>query len=201
MARIPLLVVLPPAIFAALAGLFVAGMQRENAQELPSTFVGKPAPDLDLAPLGPLPPFDAAALRDGEVKLVNFWASWCAPCRVEHPNLTALQAQGVPIYGINYKDDPDRALAFLAELGDPYAGVGADAEGRTAFEWGVYGVPETFVLDGEGRVLLRVAGPVTSRTLTNRIYPAMAEAGAPVPQAAPEARPEPAEPASGATDR
>ncbi len=181
MARIPLLVIIPPAIFAALAGLFVAGMQRENADELPSTFVGRPAPALQLTPLAPLPPFEDAALRDGEVKLVNFWASWCAPCRVEHPNLTALQEQGVPIYGINYKDDPDKALAFLEELGDPYAGVGADAQGRTAFEWGVYGVPETFVLDGEGRVLLRVAGPVTQRTLANRIYPAMQEAGAAVP--------------------
>lgn len=178
MAKLSPLFFLPPVIFAALAGLFVAGMQRENADELPSTFIGQPAPDVPVTRLGTLAPFDAAALRDGEIKLVNFWASWCAPCRVEHPNLTALQDEGIAIYGVNYKDDPDKALAFLAELGDPYRGVGADVAGRVAFEWGVYGVPETFVLDGDGTVLLRVAGPVTERTLRDRIRPAMAAAAA-----------------------
>jgi cytochrome c biogenesis protein CcmG, thiol:disulfide interchange protein DsbE len=178
MARVSPLFIVPPVIFAAFAGLFVAGMQRENADELPSTFIGQPAPPVPLSQLGTLVPFDADHLRDGEIKLVNFWASWCAPCRVEHPHLTALQDEGIAIYGVNYKDDPDKALAFLAELGDPYAGVGADAAGRTAFEWGVYGVPETFVVDGDGTVLLRVAGPVTERALRDRLRPAMAAAQA-----------------------
>ena len=109
-------------------------------------------------------------------KLVNFWASWCAPCRVEHPQLMALQDEGLPIYGVNYKDDADKARAFLEELGDPFEGVGADDAGRMALEWGVYGVPETFVLDGDGTVLLRFAGPITDVILEKRIRPALEQA-------------------------
>ena len=119
MAKLSPLMILPPALFAALAGLFVAGMQRENSQELPSALAGKAAPALDLTTLGNLTLFETSMLADGEVKLVNFWASWCAPCRIEHPNLTALAAEGIPVYGINYKDAPENALAFLEELGDP----------------------------------------------------------------------------------
>ncbi|MCL4151323.1 UNVERIFIED_CONTAM: hypothetical protein GTU68_008493 [Idotea baltica] len=112
-------------------------------------------------------------LRDGEVKIVNFWASWCAPCRVEHPNLTALAAEGVPIYGINYKDFDANALSFLSDLGDPYTAVGADPSGFHAIDWGVYGVPETFLVDGDGTILLRMASPVTQRELANRLRPAI----------------------------
>ncbi len=110
------------------------------------------------------------------MKLVNYWASWCAPCRVEHPTLEELAAEGVPIYGINYKDDPAKALAFLAELGNPYVAMGADASGRTALDWGVYGVPETFVIDGDGTVILRFAGPITGSVLEKTIRPALAAA-------------------------
>ncbi len=177
MPRLPLLAILPPAVFVALAGLFFAGMQREDPDALPSTFVGEPAPALTTTPLGDLPPVTAAALEADGVKLVNFWASWCAPCRVEHPHLSALaEAEGIPILGINYKDAPDNALGFLDELGNPYAAVSADASGRTARDWGVYGVPETFVVDGEGRVIARLAGPMTERTLDRTIRPAIAEA-------------------------
>lgn len=116
--------------------------------------------------------------RDGQVKLVNYWASWCAPCRAEHPNLVALADEGLPIYGINYKDDPDKALAFLAELGNPYKAVSADDTGRTAIDWGLYGVPETYVLAGDGTVILRFAGPITQRSLEDTIRPAIAEASA-----------------------
>ena len=112
-------------------------------------------------------------LRDGEVKIVNFWASWCAPCRVEHPNLMALAAEGVPIYGINYKDFVLNARAFFDELENPYVAVGADASGFYAIDWGVYGVPETFLLDGQGNILLRMANPVTERELANRLRPAL----------------------------
>jgi cytochrome c biogenesis protein CcmG/thiol:disulfide interchange protein DsbE len=110
------------------------------------------------------------------VKLVNFWASWCAPCRVEHPVLEDLAADGLPIIGVNYKDDPEKALGFLAELGDPYTAVGADPEGRTGLDWGLYGVPETFVIDSDGTVLLRHPGPITRDVLDRRIMPAIDEA-------------------------
>tara|TARA_R110000868_G_scaffold221493_6_gene473233 strand:+ start:12987 stop:13511 length:525 start_codon:yes stop_codon:yes gene_type:complete len=164
--------ILPPVIFVALAGMFYFGMQREDPDQLPSTLAGKQAPPVALTPLGDLPGFDDAALRDGQIKLVNFWASWCAPCRVEHPNLTALSEQeGVPIYGVNYKDQPENARAFLAELGNPYVATGADRQGRMAINWGLYGVPETYVIDGAGQVLLRFAGPLTQRVIREQIAP------------------------------
>lgn len=173
MARIAPLFLVPPFAFALLAGLFFLGMQRDDPQALPSARVGQEAPPVALEPLGSLPAFDDAALRAPGVKLVNYWASWCAPCRAEHPSLEALAAEGIPIYGINYKDEADKALGFLGELGNPYAGIGADASGRTAIDWGLYGVPETFVIDGEGRILLRFAGPITERSLASDIRPAI----------------------------
>ncbi|MCC5973300.1 MAG: DsbE family thiol:disulfide interchange protein [Rubellimicrobium sp.] len=176
MARLRPLVLLPPLAFAALAALFAVGMMRENPDELPSALVGQVAPRTELAPLGSLPGFTDEDLRSGGVKLVNYWASWCAPCRVEHPTLTQLAAEGIPVFGINYKDPPRNAMAFLQELGDPYVGLGVDPDGRSALNWGVYGVPETFVLDGEGRIVLRIAGPVTQRVLETRLRPAMEQA-------------------------
>ncbi|WP_254871461.1 DsbE family thiol:disulfide interchange protein [Pseudooceanicola sp. HF7] len=173
------LMVLPPVIFAGLAGLFFIGMQREDPDQLPTAMAGKAAPEVPVTSLGDLPLFDEDTLRDGEVKLVNFWASWCAPCRVEHPNLMALAEQrDIPIYGVNYKDKPDAALGFLAELGDPYAAVGADESGRIGLNWGLYGVPETFVIDGEGRIVERFAGPITQRVLESTITPALQKAAA-----------------------
>ncbi len=156
--------------------MFYLGMGRDDPDALPSAIVGKTAPSVRLTQIGEIQPFTDAALSNGGVKLVNFWASWCAPCRVEHPALERLSDEGVPIYGINYKDREKDALAFLRELGNPYVGVGADAQGRTALDWGVYGIPETYVIDGEGSVVLRFAGPITKRALTERIRPAMEEA-------------------------
>ena len=173
MARFSPLMVLPPVIFAGLAAMFYLGMQREDPDALPSVKIGREAPPVVLTELGGAPLFDNATLREPGVKIVNYWASWCAPCRVEHPHLMALAAEGIPIYGINYKDDPAKAMAFLDELGNPYAAMGADSTGRTAIDWGVYGVPETYVIDGEGTVLFRLAGPVTSMTLENQLRPAI----------------------------
>ena len=181
MARPSPLVLAPPLIFAALAALFWIGMQRDDPDALPSAIAGRPAPAVALTPLGDTPLFTDAALRAGEVTLVNYWASWCAPCRVEHPHLEALADEGIAIHGINYKDDPDKALAFLAELGNPYATLGADSGGRTALDWGLYGVPETYVVDGTGTVVLRFAGPLTSEVVERRIRPAIAEARAAAP--------------------
>jgi cytochrome c biogenesis protein CcmG, thiol:disulfide interchange protein DsbE len=173
MARLSPLMVLPPVIFAGLAAMFYLGMQRDDPDALPSVQIGREAPQVALTQLGPGLPFDNTVLQEPGVKIVNYWASWCAPCRVEHPHLMALAEEGIPIYGINYKDDPAKALAFLAELGDPYAALGADTTGRTAIDWGVYGVPETYVIDGEGRVVFRLAGPVTSLTMNSQVRPAI----------------------------
>ena len=171
------LVLLPPAVFALIAGLFLGGMFRDDPDGLPSTMVGQPAPALALDKLGEYDTFTSEALAQGKVKLVNYWASWCAPCRIEHPVLMQIAATGIPVYGVNYKDDPTKALAFLAELGNPYSALGADTSGRNALEWGVYGVPETFVIDGEGTVVLRFAGPVTAEIFEKRIRPAIEMAG------------------------
>ena len=176
MARLSPLMVAPPLIFVLLAGVFYIGMQRENPDELPSALEGRQAPAVQVTPLDGKTTFDDATLRDDGVKLVNFWASWCAPCRVEHPHLETLANEGIPIYGVNYKDQPENALKFLAELGDPYAAIGADAQGRMALNWGLYGVPETYVLDGDGTIILRFAGPITQRVMDGQIRPAIAAA-------------------------
>jgi cytochrome c biogenesis protein CcmG/thiol:disulfide interchange protein DsbE len=166
----------PPAIFAAFALLAGIGMFREDKDALPSAREGQSAPPVVLTELPGKTPFTDSDLRDGKVKLVNYWASWCAPCRVEHPHLEALADEGLPIYGINYKDDPANALGFLDELGDPYAAIGADASGRMALDWGVYGVPETYVIDGDGTIILRFAGPVTARVVETTLRPALQKA-------------------------
>ena len=176
MARISPFMLAPPLIFAALAVTFWMGMSRENPDQLPSALAGQQAPAVAVIPLADLPAFDDAALRDGNVKLVNFWASWCAPCRVEHPNLETLREQGVTIYGVNYKDDAAKALKFLNDLGNPYAAIGADDDGRMALNWGVYGVPETYVIDGQGTIIQRFAGPITGKVMQSTILPAIEKA-------------------------
>lgn len=180
MAKLSPLVLIPPVAFAALAGLFAGQMFAGDgaSRELPSALLGEPAPALPAEGLAGLPGLDEVALADGEVKLVNFFASWCGPCRIEHPTLAALAAGGVPIYGVAYKDDPERSAAFLQELGNPYLGVGADPRGRAAVEWGTYGVPETFVVAGDGTVVDRIPMPITPDLLDSRLRPALAEAAA-----------------------
>ncbi|MEM9047442.1 MAG: DsbE family thiol:disulfide interchange protein [Pseudomonadota bacterium] len=166
---------IPPLTFLGLALLAGWALQRENADALPSALAAKSAPAFALEPLraGEAPPVLADLAGPG-IKIVNFWASWCGPCRVEHPRLMEFAADGVTVIGVNYKDDPSNALAFLAELGDPYALVGADPAGRNGIEWGLYGVPETFVIDADGTVLLRHAGPLTRRIVAEKIAPYIA---------------------------
>lgn len=164
-----------PALGAAsVMAVFLLGLGRENPNDLPSTRIDKPAPAFELPPLyDGAPGFSTADLKAPGVKLVNIWASWCVPCRAEHPMLEALADRGVTIHGINYKDEPEKARAFLDELGNPYALIGADRKGRAGIEWGAYGVPETFVIDGEGRVVYKHIGPIQGSDLETKILPAI----------------------------
>ncbi len=168
------LILLPLAVFALFAYLAYQGMQKGD-QPLPSMMEGHEAAPVRVTPLGEGDPITDADLRAPGVKLVNFWASWCEPCRAEHPILEALQKEGVVIYGVNYKDTPEAAAKFLAEMGNPYTKIGADS-GPMALDWGVYGVPETYVIDGRGVVVLRVAGPITAGNLDTMLRPALKKA-------------------------
>ncbi|MHA3913599.1 DsbE family thiol:disulfide interchange protein [Halovulum sp. GXIMD14793] len=165
------LLLLPPLVFLGLGAAFILGLGRDNPNELPSQLVGRTPPALPATPLGNRPEPAAAPYAGSEVTLVNFWASWCGPCRIEHPVLTRLAANGMTVIGINYKDDPANAERFLAELGDPYVTVLSDRNGRSGLDWGVYGVPETYLIDRNGKVLLRFPGPVTQQIFDTRFKP------------------------------
>lgn len=158
---------LVPALGAVMVlAVFLLGLQRDNATILPSALINKPVPDFEIAALRDgEAPLSAAAMQEPGVKLVNVWASWCGPCRIEHPNIEALAQEGVTIHGINYKDDDANAEAFLQELGDPYTLIGADRKGRGGIEWGVYGVPETFVINGEGTIVYKHVGPLVQKDM------------------------------------
>ncbi|SDY82597.1 cytochrome c biogenesis protein CcmG, thiol:disulfide interchange protein DsbE [Citreimonas salinaria] len=165
------LVLLPAALFAALAAAFYWGLMNSD-DRLPSALIGRAVPEFDLPPIEGRDDGLSSAGLQGEVSIVNVWASWCVPCRVEMPLLVELAAQGtVPIHGINYKDAPDAALAFLDETGDPYTRIGADRSGRTSIDWGVYGLPETFVIDAQGRIAYKHVGPFDRRSLEQDILP------------------------------
>jgi len=176
MAKVSPMVIIPPAIFAALAGLFFAGMMRDDAGKLPSTFIGQPAPDLPAERVNGTSLLTDADLRSGDVTIVNFWASWCPPCRAEHPNLLALQAQGYRVAGVNFRDLQDQAAGYLVEDGNPFFATGFDPRGRTSIDWGVAAPPETFLIDGDGTVLYRFSGPLIGSDYEQRFLPQLAKA-------------------------
>ena len=164
---------------AAVLAVFMLGLQRSDVQVLPSPLIDKPVPGFALDPLREgQPGLSSEDLAAPGVKLVNVWASWCGPCRAEHPQLMALAGRGVVLHGINYKDEPANAAAFLDELGDPFARIGADRTGRVGIDFGVYGVPETFVVDGEGTIVYKHVGPIMPRDLDRFIMPAIEKARA-----------------------
>ncbi len=164
-----LLLTLPLLVFLGFGVFFVSGIFNSSNNELPSQFIGRDAPKLNLEPFHDNPVPDREDLTTKSVKLVNFWASWCTPCRAEHPHLEYLAENGIPVIGINYKDEEAHALSFLDELGNPFHKIGTDKIGRTALEWGVYGIPETFIVNGQGKVTFRFPGPITQRVLDDFI--------------------------------
>lgn len=176
-ARFPIWAAIPLAAFLGLAAVSYAMLGRDK-ETLPSALIDRPAPQFELPPLREgAEGLSTAALTAGGVKLVNVWASWCGPCRVEHPHLMRLAELGAVVHGLNYKDERANAIGFLDELGDPYVRIGADRNGRAGIEWGVYGVPETFVIDGEGRIVHKHVGPIQNDDLETKILPAMRAAG------------------------
>lgn len=167
------LMILPPVLFAGLAGMFYVGMQRENPDEIPSVFIDRPAPNPPAQALGDLPILTPDMLRTGEVTVVNFWASWCPPCRAEHPVLLEMAAEGIRVAGINMMDDPEKALAYLEEDGNPFFAVGFDPKGQNRIDWGVTAPPETFIIRGDGTVAFKFVGPLVGTDYEARFKPAL----------------------------
>jgi cytochrome c biogenesis protein CcmG/thiol:disulfide interchange protein DsbE len=179
--RRALLALLPLVALVALIGVFAVSLNRDPSL-VQSVLIGKPAPEFSLpaVPALGVPGFDAAALK-GEVTVVNVFASWCIPCRDEHPVLEALKSTGkARLFGINQKDAPENAAAFLDELGNPYEAIGADATSRVSIDWGVYGVPETFIVDAAGIIRFKHIGPISASQLTSEILPAIERAKTPL---------------------
>jgi cytochrome c biogenesis protein CcmG/thiol:disulfide interchange protein DsbE len=175
------LAVLPLVVFAGLAAIFLVQLRSgEDSSFVPSVLIGREAPETNLPPLaGSDLPGLASADFKGHVTLVNVWASWCAPCREEQPLLMKLK--GDPRFrltGLNYKDKPANALRFLGEMGNPFAAIGVDANGRTAIDWGVYGVPETYLVGKDGRILYKHVGPFTEQSIAGELMPAIEKAAA-----------------------
>lgn len=186
---------LPLIIFAALAGIFTWQLlSGKNMQEIPSALIGRDAPQTDLPPLeglrladgSPTPGLKGADLQ-GQVTLVNIWASWCVPCRDEHPQIMKLgQDPRIKVVGLNYKDAPENALEFLNSLGNPYDVVGTDRSGRAGIEWGVYGVPETFIVNAQGKIVYKFVGPLSTESLIKQFMPEVEKALAQMPNTKPE---------------
>ena len=177
--KLNILAILPILIFAGLIGAFfipklMSSMNGNDPSELPSTRIGSPAPLLFISEdQNPATGFTDETLRQPGVKMVNFWASWCPPCRSEHPNLIKLAEGGLPIYSVNYKDRPEDAAAFLAELGNPFTAILSDPKGRNGIEWGVLAMPESYLIDSKGIIVLHFRGPITQHVIETQIRPAI----------------------------
>ena len=177
------LVALPLIVFMGVAGLFLLRLHGGDPSKIPSALIGRPAPQTALPALeglvhngAPVPGLDPAVFK-GKVSVVNVWASWCVPCHDEAPLLTALAKDTrLQIVGINYKDSPDNARRFLGRYGNPFSTVGVDGNGRASIEWGVYGVPETFVVGRDGRIAFKLVGPITAGNIATTLMPAIEKA-------------------------
>ena len=171
-----LLYLLPLTAFVALALWFAIGLTRDPSK-LPSALLDRPAPEFTLPELAGsgVPALSSTALN-GKVSLVNVFASWCVPCRIEHPILMRLSSDAsVTLYGMSYKDKAEDSARFLRELGNPYAAIGHDENGRVGIDWGVYGVPETFLVDRSGRIRHKHVGPISPKDLQETLLPLIAE--------------------------
>lgn len=176
-----ILVVLPIVMVVILGGFFVWGLNPDrDPSAIPSVLISKPVPQFDLGPVKgvDVPGLKTADLTGGGAPVVlNVFASWCVPCRAEHAVLTRLaRDEGFDLMGINYKDKPEDARAWLTELGNPYARIGADESGRAGIDWGISGVPETFVIDADGTVLWRYVGPIATEQSQDELRAALASA-------------------------
>jgi cytochrome c biogenesis protein CcmG/thiol:disulfide interchange protein DsbE len=177
-----LLTLLPLLIFGALAMLFFVRLFAGDASRIPSALIGQSAPPLDLPALDGAAGLKDSDLRQGHVSVVNIFASWCLPCHEEHAILLdlaadkALAAKGVRVIGIAQKDDPENVRRFLGAKGDPYSRIGLDRDGRAGIEWGVYGVPETFIVKGDGTIAFKLVGPMSAPTLASVVKPEIEKA-------------------------
>jgi cytochrome c biogenesis protein CcmG/thiol:disulfide interchange protein DsbE len=176
--RRPLLVFLPLVLFTALAVLFWTQLKPGDPSILPSALIGKPVPDFALEPVTGLnvPGLSSAGLKQGQVTVVNVFASWCVPCHQEHATLLLLPGMGVNLVGIAYKDQAENTRRFLGQDGNPYAAVGADISGRTGIDFGVTGVPETYVVRGDGVISAKIVGPLNEQIVRDTLLPAIAKA-------------------------
>ena len=165
-----LLLILPPLVFAALAVMFWVGM-RNGDQSMTSVFLDKPAPAIVAGALPGVPLLTDDDLRTGQVTVVNFWASWCPPCRAEHPTLMALSQEGVRVVGVNMMDRTEDAVAFLARDGNPFLAIAADPKGKLRLDWGVTAPPETFIVRGDGTVAFKFIGPLVGSDYEQRFLP------------------------------
>ena len=173
---------MPVLLFVGLAGFFYFALKTGDPSKIPSVLVGKSVPEFVLPPVDGLTSrgqvvtgFSNLDLAQGKVSIVNVWASWCVPCHTEHPMLVRLQeVSKAPLFGINYKDRAQNARRFLVKYGNPFQAVGVDRNGRTSIDWGVYGVPETFVVDGRGRIVYKHVGPITEQSINTKFMPVIA---------------------------
>jgi cytochrome c biogenesis protein CcmG, thiol:disulfide interchange protein DsbE len=178
-----IVVLIPLALFLGLVLLFLFRLGAGDPSLIPSALIGQPVPQTDLPPIAgldrdgaPVPGIDPASFR-GAVTVVNVWASWCVPCHDEAPLLLELSRDNrLRVVGINYKDQPDNARRFLGRYGNPFAAAGADENGRAAIEWGVYGVPETFVVGRDGRIAYKLVGPITPENFDSMLKPKIEKA-------------------------